>query len=222
MDYSDTTVIVPVKDEPAVAEVVRDVSRALRNCRIIVVYKGEVRLPKSEAAAKNMMLVRQRGSGKGNACIQVSKFVRTKIMCLIDGDATYDANDLKKVVARVRDGADLALGDRLERLDRKAMPAFVELGNKIITDAANLLYRMHVRDSQTGLRAIRKRVFDTLMLKEQHFGIESEMNIKARKRGFRIEEVPISYYMRIGSSSKQMKLMDGIKLFLLNFKFLFG
>ena len=39
MDYSDTTVIVPVKDEPAVAEVVRDVSRALRNCRIKQVMK---------------------------------------------------------------------------------------------------------------------------------------------------------------------------------------
>jgi hypothetical protein len=220
MDYSDTTVIVPVRDEPAVAEVVRGVSRALHNCRIIVVYKGNVSIPRSEAAAGRLMLVRQRGTGKGNACIQVAKLVNTKIMCFIDGDATYDADDLKKVVERVRHGADLALGNRLKTLNRKAMPAFVEFGNKVITDTANLLYRMHVQDSQTGLRAIKKKVFDALMLKEQYFGMESEMTIKARKMGFRIEEVPIRYYMRVGSS-KQMKLVDGIKLLLLDFKFLF-
>jgi hypothetical protein len=220
MDYSDTTVIVPVKGEPAVAKVVRDVAKALHNCRIIVIYKGSLNMPKAEAAAGNTMLVRQHGTGKGNACIQVSKLVKTKIMCFIDGDATYDADDLKRMVALVRRGADLVLGNRLERLDRRSMPAFIEFGNKVITDTANLLYRMHVKDTQTGLRAIRKRVFDALMLKEQRFGIESEMTIKARKRGYRIEEVPINYYTRVGSS-KQMKLIDGIKLLLLDFKFLF-
>ena len=220
MDYSDTTVIVPEKNEPAVAKVVRDVFNTLHDCRIIVIYKGDANISKTEAASMKVTLVEQRGTGKGNACIQVSKLVDTQIMCFIDGDATYDANDLKKVIARVRDGADLALGDRLKNLDRKAMPAFVEFGNKVITVTADLLYRMHVKDSQTGLRAIKKSVFDSLMLKEQYFGIESEMTIKARKRGFRIEELPINYYTRVGES-KQMKLIDGIKLLLLDFKFLF-
>lgn len=219
MNYSDTTVIVPVKGEPAVAKVVRDVSKALHDCRIIVVYKGDVNMPRAEAAARNVLMVRQRGNGKGNACIQVSKLVKTGIMCFIDGDATYDANDLKKMIARVRAGADLVIGNRLDRLDRRSMPAFIEFGNKVITDTANLLYRMHVKDMQTGLRAMRKRVFDALTLKEQYFGIESEMTIKARKKGFRMEEVPINYYVRVGSS-KQMKLIDGIKLLLLDFKFL--
>lgn len=221
MDYSDTTIIIPVKDEPAVGKVAHEVNRTLHNCKIIIVYKGDLKLPEAESTAKNIMRIKQHRSGKGNACIQVAKLVKTEIMCFIDGDATYDANDLKKVIATVRSGTDLALGDRLGSIDRKAMPAFIEYGNKVITDTANLLYRMHIRDSQTGLRAIRKKVFDALALNEQCFGIESEMNIKARKNGFSIKEVPINYYMRIGNS-KQMKLVDGIKLFLLDFKFLFG
>ncbi len=220
MDYSDTTVVIPIKDEPAAANVVREVSKALHNCRIIVVYKGDVSLSRSERELKNTVFVKQRGTGKGNACIQVAKLVKTEIMCFIDGDSTYDSNDLKKVVARIRNGADLALGNRLKDLDRKAMPAFVEFGNRTITNTANLLYNMHVRDSQTGLRAIRTHVFNALMLKEQYFGIESEMTIKTCKRGFKVEEVPINYYERVGNS-KQMKLVDGVKLFLLDFKFLF-
>src|SRR5271157_1724307 len=179
MDYADTTVIVPVKNEPAVAKVVKDVADSLHDCKIIVIYKGEIEIPKE--TANNLTLVKQQGTGKGNACIQVAKLVNTDIMCFIDGDATYDANDLKKVVALIRSGAGLALGNRLKWLDRKTMPAFVEFGNKVITGTANLLYRMHVEDTQTGLRAIRKATFDALELKEQNFGIESEMTIKAKK-----------------------------------------
>jgi len=221
MDYSDTTVIVPEKDEPAVSKVVRDVLRTLRNCRVIVVYKGASNMTVSEAASLGVTLARQHGSGKGNACIQAARLVKTRIMCLIDADATYDARDLRRLVELVRNGADLAVGNRLERLDRGSMPSFVEFGNKVISGTANLLYGMHVKDTQTGLRAIRKDVFNALGLKEPRFGIESEMTIKARKRGFKIEEIPISYYIRVGSS-KQMKLIDGIKLFLLDFKFLLG
>jgi hypothetical protein len=45
------------------------------------------------------------------------------------------------------------------------------------------------------------------------------MNIKARKKGYTIVETPAEYYVRVGMS-KQFKLLDGVKLFLLNFKLL--
>lgn len=219
MDYSDTTVVIPIKDEPAVGKVARDVSDALPGCRIIVIYKGGP-APRLESV-RNAAVVRQRGNGKGNACLQAAKLIGTDIMCFIDGDATYEAKDLRKVVAMVRDGADLALGNRLDGLDRRAMPAFIEFGNRVISGVANLLYFMRVEDTQTGLRALRKGVFDALGLGEQYFGIESEMTIKARKRGLKIAETPIKYYSRVGSS-KQMKLIDGVRLLLLDFKFIFN
>ena len=44
MDYGDTTVMIPVKDEPATESVVKAVFAALPNCKIIVVYKGNLNL----------------------------------------------------------------------------------------------------------------------------------------------------------------------------------
>ena len=220
MDYSDTTVIIPVKDEPAVGTVARQVLKELKNCKVIVIYKDDSDRENVGFADKNLMLMKQRGSGKGVACVQAAKRVKTEIMCFIDGDATYEARDLRKAVALVRGGADMALGNRLRRLDREAMPAFIEVGNKIITQTANMLYGMRLADSQSGLRAIRKSAFDKLGLREQFFGIETEMNVMSRKNGFRVVETPIGYHKRIGSS-KQVKALDGVKLLLTDFKFLF-
>lgn len=220
MDYSDTTVIIPVKDEPAVGAVARQVLKELKNCRVIVIYKDDADRHNVGFSDKNMILIKQRGSGKGVACVQAAKRVDTKILCFIDGDATYDAKDLKKVVSLVRNGADMALGNRLYRLDREAMPAFIEFGNRVITQTANILYGLRLGDSQSGLRAIRKSAFDRLGLMEQFFGIETEMNVMSRKNGFKVVETPIAYHKRIGNS-KQVKTLDGVKLLLLDFKFLF-
>lgn len=217
MDYSDTTVMIPVKDEPAVSEVAKGVFSALPGCRIVVIYKGNLSL---KVKNKNLRIIKQIGSGKGVAVIQAAKLIHTNIMCLIDGDATYDPADLKKVIMLVRNGAEMALGDRMSRIKKGSMPPYVQLGNNVLTFTANLFYGLRIKDSQTGLRAVNKKVFDKLDLRETHFGIEEEMNIKTKKIGGSVVDVPINYYVRVGSS-KQMKLLDGVKLLFITLKFLF-
>ncbi|MDE1855511.1 MAG: glycosyltransferase [Candidatus Micrarchaeota archaeon] len=220
MDYSDTTIMIPVKDEPAAGQVARETLSKLAGAKVLVLYKGDRNVLNIDFSDPRMQVVEQTElGGKGAGVRQAFKLVNTSIVCLIDGDATYSVDDLKTVIDMVRNGADLALGDRFTHLDRKAMPFFIEFGNSIITIVANLLYGMHIKDSQTGLRAIRMSAIGKLDLHESGFGIESEINIKSRKAGLRMEETPISYSVRVGSS-KQMKLIDGIKLLLIDFKFL--
>ncbi len=221
MYYSDTTVLIPVKDEPAAGQVAKTVLQKLNNCKVLVIYKGDRKILGINFEHDKMRIIEQHDSGKGAAVREALKHVDTKILCLIDGDATYHVDDLKTVINMVRNGADLALGNRFENLHREAMPFFIEFGNKVITVTANVLYGLSLNDSQTGLRAVRMSALRKLTLRESGFGIESEMNIKAQKAGLRIEETPIKYSMRVGDS-KQMKLIDGVKLLLLDFKFLFA
>jgi dolichol-phosphate hexosyltransferase len=217
MDYSDATVIIPIKDEPAAEQVAREAIARLQGCKVIVVYKG---LAGFKFRHKSLRLIKQTGSGKGNAVIQAAKYVNTGIICLIDGDGTYEVRDLRKVIAMVRDGADMALGNRMHNISEKTMPGYIQFGNNVLTATGNILYGIKIHDSQTGLRAIRTEVFRALRLRESYFGIESEMNIKCRKNHYRIAEIPTKYHVRVGVS-KQFKLVDGLKLFLLNFKLLF-
>lgn len=216
MDFSDTTVIVPVKDEPATGKVVKSVLSALPNCRVIVIYKGKPYFTRNDA---KVTLVKQVGSGKGVACRQAAALVKTPILCFIDGDLTYEPKDLKSLVKLVRDGADMAMGNRFGSIRKEAMPLYIQLGNHVLTAVGNAIYLMHVKDSQTGIRAMRKQMFDALELKETHFGIETEMAVMAKKRNFKVVQIPASYYKRVGHS-KQMKLFDGLKLLAISFKFI--
>ncbi len=221
MDFSDTTVVIPALEEPGLWEVVSRTHRALPGVKILVLWKGyNNKAPTFKE--KGVRSVKQESRGKGTVIIQVQKhrYVKTDIICFIDGDATYEPKDFAALVGMVRSGYDMAMGDRFSKLDRRSMPRFIEFGNKVITGVANLLYFMWLGDSQTGIRALRTSVFESLDLREKGFGIESEMNIKMRKAGYKIGEAPARYYIRVGES-KQMKFIDGLRLLGTDFKFLF-
>ncbi len=219
MRYSDTTVVLPVKDEPAAGSVAQEILEKLPGARLIVIYKGSNGSLSKLLGRSNVLMLKQRGNGKGAAVREALLHVNTSIFCLIDGDATYRVTDLRRVIALVRAGADMALGNRFGAISDDAMPAYVQLGNSVLTGTLNLLYGAKLHDSQSGLRAARLRAISKLHLAETGFGIESEMDAKASRAGLVVRETPIGYGTRVGNS-KQMKLLDGVKLLLLSFKFL--
>ncbi|MGC8586416.1 MAG: glycosyltransferase family 2 protein [Candidatus Micrarchaeia archaeon] len=218
-DYSDAAIIIPVKNEPrnAIDYVIGDVLKNLPGASIIVIYKGDAEIGKKYL--KRIMLIKQKSDGKGAACYEASRHVDRDIMCFIDGDKTYHAKDLRKLINEVRNGADLAIGNRMRNLKGSIMPFYIRFGNKMLTLMLNLLYGTNVKDSQTGLRAIRKGAFDLLDMRERYFGFEEEMLIKAKRKNLRISELPISYSAREGTS-KQFKPIDGLKLLGILFKHL--
>jgi hypothetical protein len=219
VDFSDTTVVVPAKNEPAVRKVVDGVLSALPMCRVLVMYRDYDRDPLFRNSRVRMV---HAVNGKGMLVQQVQRrhLVKTPIMCLIDADSTYEPRDLRALVRMVRNGHDMALGNRFaKRISAAAMPPRIQFGNKVITKVANLLYGLSLHDSQTGIRAIRTSAFESLDLHEPRFGIESEMNIKMARRGFRIGEAPASYYPRVGES-KQTKGIDSVEHILIELKFL--
>lgn len=221
MKFSDTTIVIPALEEPGIWKVVSDTRKALPGAQILVLWKGyNNRAPIFKE--KGVATEKQESLGKGTVIIQVQKhrYVKTKLLGFIDGDATYEPRDFVALIGMVRKGCDMALGNRFYRVDRKSMPFFIEFGNKVITAVANVFYGMRISDSQTGIRILKTSAFHSLELAERGFGIESEMNIKMRKKGYKVSEAPARYYVRMGES-KQMKSLDGLKLLLIDFKFIF-
>ncbi len=220
MDYSDTAIILPVKNEPYAKKVLSEIIRSLPHSKIIIAYSGKVDDLKQFCRKKpNIVFLKQKGKGKGNACIDAFKLINTKFLGLIDADGTYEVKDLKRAINSLRKGGDMVIGQRIAN-DNEAMPLYIKFGNWVITEVANLIYGMHLKDSQTGLRAIRTAALKTLNLYEQGFGIESEINIKMHKKGYSIKEIHISYHKRKGGRSNQFKLLDGLKLLAIDFKFI--
>jgi len=192
------SIVIPTKNEPAVGEVIRDIKKNLRNFKyeIIVVDKSNDSTP--EIAEKlGAKVIKQTFSGYGNAYLQGFEEAKGDIICMIDGDGTYSASDLKKLIQLVASGeCELAIGNRFANLEKGAMESTRKIGNFFLTWLLNKLYKLNINDSQSGLRAIKKEALEKMFLNSQDMALASEMLIEARKLNLKIKEIPISYKKR--------------------------
>lgn len=210
------SVIIPTMNEPAVSKVVDDARQALRHfdTEIIVVDKSVDDTPR-KAKKAGAIVVTQKDIGYGNAYTVGFNTVAhdTDVVIMMDGDNTYDAYEIPMLIDPIVNGrADVCLGNRFARMEQGAMNARNRFGNKMITSVINGLYRLKLKDSQTGFRALRKSALDALDLDEDGMPFASEMIIDARKKSMRIVEVPITYRQRIGEA-KLKAYKDGSLIF---------
>jgi glycosyltransferase involved in cell wall biosynthesis len=126
------------------------------------------------------------------------------IYVTIDGDATYDATEIDSLVQPIiKDEADMVVGSRLDgKMEEGAITGFHQFGNHAFNAMINILNGSRISDSQSGFRAIDGRWVGSLGLHTKGFEIETEITIRAIKKGMRVKEVPITYRKRNGTPSK--------------------
>jgi hypothetical protein len=68
---------------------------------------------------------------------------------------------------------------------------------------------LDLTDMETCYKAFRREVIQSIRLNSNRFGFEPEVTAKVAKRGYRIFEVPISYYGRDYWEGKKINWKDG-------------
>lgn len=195
-------IVIPTMNEPAIAKVIGDIRETLNgyDYEVIVVDKSTDDTPKKAGKAGARVVV-QEDSGYGNAYLVGFSNMSpdTEIAVMIDGDDTYDPHDIPLLIAPIIDGhADIVLGNRFSHMDDGAMTARNRLGNHVITLTINVLFRIGLKDSQTGMRALRTSALRGLEFVSSGMPFASEMIIDGHKKSLSIVEVPIGYRRRVG------------------------
>src|SRR5882672_6306912 len=113
----------------------------------------------------------------------------------------YGRAELPILLAPIIEGrADITLGSRLGgKSNPGALPWHQSFGNRLAAGLIRLLYGVKVSDLGP-FRAGRADVLRALALEEATYGWAVEMIVKGAIAGFRIVEVSVSYYPRIGKS----------------------
>ena len=125
------------------------------------------------------------------------------IVVQIDADGQYDPQEIPKLIQPILENkADLVLGTRLENL-KYEMPWLKKQGNKAFTWLLRKLTGTDIKDGQTGFRATRKEVFETVEIRGD-FTYTQEMIVKTAKEGWRIVNVPVNFYQRSAGESRLM------------------
>jgi len=109
----------------------------------------------------------------------------------LDADLQHRPEELTLFAERIEKGSfDLLIGTR--DFSFKNMPFDRVLTNFVSSVILTLLSGQTIRDSQSGYRMISCRILREVKLKCRKYDLESEILIKAGRRGFKIGEVPIS------------------------------
>jgi hypothetical protein len=203
----DVSVVIPcLNEEDGIVGVVDEARAALAEAgltgEIIVVDNASEDRSAELARAAGARVVSEPRRGYGSAYLAGLAAARGRYIVMTDADGTYPIESLGVFVARLRDGADMVIGNRFKgTIEAGAMPwPNRYIGNPILSGMLNLFFRSGISDAHCGLRAVRREALDTLKLSATGMEFASEMVIKAGKRRLRVDEVPIDYRPRIGES----------------------
>jgi Glycosyl transferase family 2 len=203
----DVSVVIPCLDEEeGIVGVIEDARAALdaaglRGEIVVVDNASEDRSAERARAAGARVVVEPR-RGYGSAYLAGLEAARGAYIVMTDADGTYPIELLGAFVGRLRDGADMVVGNRFKgTIHDGAMPwSNRYIGNPILSGMLNLFFRSGVSDAHCGLRAVRRDALATLKLQATGMEFASEMVIKAGKQRLRVEEIPIDYRPRVGES----------------------
>ena len=154
----------------------------------------------------------QPGTGKGNALKYGFKHAQGDIIVTLDADGATDPEEIRKFIEPLLNGYDFAKGTRFLNRHSLKMPLHRRFGNRVLATTANILYGTKYTDICSGYNAFWKESLGRVNLLSNGFEMEQEMNVKIKKAGLRVIEVPCSNNRgRITGGSKVAIWRQGLK-----------
>jgi hypothetical protein len=194
-------VVIPALDEEAAIGRVVDAVPGWVD-EVVVVNNASTDATATVARAHGARVVDESRRGYGVACrAGIDALDDSDVVVFLDGDFSDRPEQMARLVDPiVEDRADFVLGNRVcEERDGHSMTRFQRMGNRLACGLINGLWR--ARYSDLGpFRAIRRSALQSLELRDRNFGWTVEMQIKAVRRGLRVQEVSTSYRHRVGQS----------------------
>jgi glycosyltransferase involved in cell wall biosynthesis len=214
-------VIAAYNEGPNIGGVVQQVKATLNPAdEVLVVDDGSTDDTAQQARnAGARVLVQSPNQGKGRAIKRGLEEASGDVVVFIDGDGQDDPAEIPLLLNEIEKGADLVNGSRfLGTLKTGAISTPNYFGNLFMTKLINILFRVHITDSQAGFRSFRLQPLQHIRIDAKEYEIETEMLIKAIKSGFRVVEVPVTRDRRGAGSTSFKRVRNGLLILGMIFK----
>jgi glycosyltransferase involved in cell wall biosynthesis len=204
------SVVIPALNEAeSIAAVVGEMPwHLIHEC--IVVDNGSTDATAAVAEAAGARVIHQPERGYGRACAAGAAAADSGILVFMDGDGSDVPSEMHLLLEPILAGdCDFVIGSR-RRGTRE--PGSMLLSQIFAGWLAGVLLRLLYGVKYTDMgpfRAITRESLTRLNMREQTYGWNLEMQMRAAQCGLRIREIPVSYRNRAGGVSKVAGSLTG-------------
>jgi Glycosyl transferase family 2 len=199
------TVVIPaLNEEAAIADVVRAVPPEIA-AEVIVVDNGSDDRTAERARLAGARVVAEPQRGYGRACRAGVRALdpACSIVVFLDGDGSDCPELMNNLIRPIAQGDyDFVIGSRTRGGREKGSMNFQQIfAGRVAGWLLHLLYGARYTD-MCPFRAIRRDALDGLGMREETYGWNLEMQMRAARAGLRILELPVESRCRAGGESK--------------------
>ena len=215
----DVSVVYPCLNErDSIATCVKGALAAFADpdttCEVVVADNGSTDGSADEATAAGARVVYEPRRGYGAAVCAGVDAALGEVVLVADADGTYPIEDGPAFVRAAQQRDVIVLGSRFAgRIQPGAMPFMHRvIGSPATRMLLRVLLGVKSTDPHSGMRAMKRTVFDTVRPAVRGWEFTFAQLVNASRRGVAVEEIPIDYRVRLGTS-KLRALPEGWKFF---------
>jgi len=153
-----------------------------------------------------MVFVRKNERGVGSAHIFGYKHAKGDIIIAMDCDLSHDPKQIPQFLEKLDEGYDIVLGSRHIKgsyYEKKKFRTIIKyLTSKFGNILASLITNTPIHDFTNGYRAIRKYLVKNIKTESAGNSLLMEFIVKAHRKGYRLTEIPVTFFDRKKGKSK--------------------
>jgi dolichyl-phosphate beta-glucosyltransferase len=223
--YPKYSIVVPAYNERArILPTLEAVIAAVRShgwfAEVIVVNDGSTDetaslVKKFASTAPEVRLMENPGNrGKGYSVRSGLLHALGEVVMFTDADLSAPIDEAQRLFDAVAAGADIAIGSRWLATSRQThrQPLYRQIFGRCFNLLTRAVMRLPYADTQCGFKAFTRNAAQTVFQLQtiERWGFDPEILFIARKRGFRVQEVPVSWAH--DARSRISYLRDGLQM----------
>jgi dolichol-phosphate hexosyltransferase len=212
-------------EQRTIGRAVRDVLAVDYPCEVelIVVDDGSIDATASIVAKfddpRLIFHKHEKNKGKGAALRTAASLASGTHLLPFDADLEYQPKDIPRLIEPIMTGRfEVVYGARLFGYNTVYHSFRYAVGNKVLTTLMNILFDAYLSDMHTCLKLMPVDTFNNLKLRENGFGLDTEITAALLRLGIRPFEVPVSYYSRSHAEGKKINVWDALECLHILFK----
>lgn len=153
--------------------------------------------------------------GKGAAVRKGFQVAKGDVFFIQDADLELSPSDIPSMIEAMDQlKVEFVNGSRyLPGMARPLSSYRRYIANRFFTFLTSVLINVKLTDMACGYKLFTKHLYDQLTLKENRFGFEAELILKAlRVKRNNVAEVPVKYFPRNEGKGKKIKNVDGFRI----------